>query len=249
MPSTISAGTTAGTAIAVAGDTTGNLAFQTNGTTTAMTIDTSQNVGIGTSSPAFKLDTIVTTGNAVAVRPNNGTSSGLQTAIRLYGHEAVTTSRYAQIGCVNNSGTDVNELAFYTGYATSVTEQARITSDGLLQFNSGYGSVATAFGCRAWVNFDGTGTVAIRASGNVSSITDNGTGDYTVNFSTAMPDANYCATCFSVEGGGGPSSDRMGNIARGSSTYQAGSVKVVCNNINFPDTLTDQQIVVVAVFR
>lgn len=48
MPSTISAGTTAGTAIAVAGDTTGNLAFQTNGTTTAMTIDTSQNVGVGT---------------------------------------------------------------------------------------------------------------------------------------------------------------------------------------------------------
>jgi hypothetical protein len=45
--------------------------------------------------------------------------------------------------------------------------------------------------CRAWVNFNGTGTVAIRASGNVSSITDNGTGDYTVNFTTAMSDANY----------------------------------------------------------
>ena len=46
--------------------------------------------------------------------------------------------------------------------------------------------------CRAWVNFNGTGTVAIRGSGNVSSITDNDVGDYTVNFSTAMPDANYC---------------------------------------------------------
>lgn len=45
--------------------------------------------------------------------------------------------------------------------------------------------------CRAWVNFNGTGTVAIRASFNVSSITDNGTGDYTVNFTNAMPDANY----------------------------------------------------------
>lgn len=44
---------------------------------------------------------------------------------------------------------------------------------------------------RAWVNFNGSGTVAIRASGNVSSITDNGTGDYTVNFTTAMPDSNY----------------------------------------------------------
>jgi hypothetical protein len=50
---------------------------------------------------------------------------------------------------------------------------------------------APLYACRAWVNFDGTGVVAIRASGNVSSITDNGTGDYTVNFTTAMPDANY----------------------------------------------------------
>jgi len=50
---------------------------------------------------------------------------------------------------------------------------------------------APGYQCRAWVNFNGTGTVAIRASGNVSSITDNGTGDYTVNFTTAMSDANY----------------------------------------------------------
>jgi hypothetical protein len=46
--------------------------------------------------------------------------------------------------------------------------------------------------CRAWVNFNGTGTVAIRGSGNVSSITDNGTGDYNINFTMAMPDVNYC---------------------------------------------------------
>jgi hypothetical protein len=45
--------------------------------------------------------------------------------------------------------------------------------------------------CKAWVNFNGTGTVAIRASYNVSSITDNGVGDYTVNFTTALADANY----------------------------------------------------------
>ena len=50
---------------------------------------------------------------------------------------------------------------------------------------------APIYACRAWVNFNGTGTVAIRASGNVSSITDNGVGDYTVNFTTAMPDINY----------------------------------------------------------
>ena len=46
----------------------------------------------------------------------------------------------------------------------------------------------------AWVNFNGSGTVAIRSSYNVSSITDNGTGDYTINFATALSDANYAAT-------------------------------------------------------
>jgi hypothetical protein len=78
-----------------------------------------------------------------------------------------------------------------TNFQQNGTTQATITAAGLFQFNSGYGSVATAYGCRAWVNFNGTGTVAIRASGNVTSITDNGTGNYTINFTTAMPDANY----------------------------------------------------------
>ena len=50
---------------------------------------------------------------------------------------------------------------------------------------------APIYASRAWVNFNGTGIVAIRASGNVSSIADNGTGDYTVNFTTAMSDVNY----------------------------------------------------------
>lgn len=61
-----------------------------------------------------------------------------------------------------------------------------------VQFNDGNGTQVGTL-CRAWVNFNGTGTVAIRASFNVSSITDNGTGDYTVNFTTALPDANYSA--------------------------------------------------------
>ena len=52
---------------------------------------------------------------------------------------------------------------------------------------------APVYACRAWVNFNGTRTVAIRGSGNVSSITDNGVGLYTVNFTTAMQDANYSA--------------------------------------------------------
>jgi len=48
--------------------------------------------------------------------------------------------------------------------------------------------------CKAWVNFNGTGTVAIRDSYNVSSITDNGTGSYTINFSNSMANTNYCHT-------------------------------------------------------
>lgn len=65
---------------------------------------------------------------------------------------------------------------------------------------------APIYACRAWVNFNGTGTVAIRASGNISSITDNGVGDYTANIITAMPDANYSslATAEDTFGGSAP---------------------------------------------
>jgi len=82
------------------------------------------------------------------------------------------------------------------GFAEGGAQVGEFDASGNFLFNSGYGSAAVAYGCRAWVNFNGTGTVAIRASGNVSSITDNGTGDYTVNFTTALPDANFsvCGT-------------------------------------------------------
>jgi len=97
---------------------------------------------------------------------------------------------------VNNSHDGTYSDQFITfktaeGGISSATERMRIDSSGNLKFNSGYGSAATAYGCRAWVNFNGTGAVAIRDSGNVSSITDLGTGQYQVNFTTAMPDVNY----------------------------------------------------------
>jgi len=76
-------------------------------------------------------------------------------------------------------------------FQSAGSTKATIDTSGNLKFNSGYGSVGTAYGCRAWVNFDGTGTVSINGSGNVSSITDNGTGQYTVNFATNMPDDDY----------------------------------------------------------
>ena len=74
--------------------------------------------------------------------------------------------------------------------STLVTATVKSNSSSPVAFQNSSGTEIGTM-CRAWVNFNGTGTVAIRAQFNVSSITDNGTGDYTVNFSTAMPDANY----------------------------------------------------------
>jgi hypothetical protein len=69
-----------------------------------------------------------------------------------------------------------------------------------LQNRSG-GDLVNAKGmARAWVNFNGTGTVAIRASGNVSSVAKNATGRFVVNLATAMPDANYSASAITVRG-------------------------------------------------
>jgi hypothetical protein len=76
---------------------------------------------------------------------------------------------------------------------TTLMTPLRVAQEILSEFNAS-GS-APLYACRAWVNFNGAGTVAINASGNVSSITDNGAGDYTVNFTTDLPDANYCTQC------------------------------------------------------
>jgi hypothetical protein len=140
--------------------------------------DSSGNFGIGTSSPTSVLDVLNAT-------PKLTLRDAAGRTLVFYAPNSVDEGF---IGTTSN-----HSLPF----RTNNTEQARITSTGLFQFNSGYGSVATAYGCRAWINFNGTGTPAIRASGNVSTITDNGTGDYTVNFTTAMPDANYTPVFFS----------------------------------------------------
>ena len=146
-----------------------------------------------------------------------------------------------------NTGTLVT-----TGSTAAVTPAMLSTgapnwdSSGNLSFNSGYGSVATAYGCRAWVNFNGTGTVAIRASGNVSSITDNNTGDYTVNFTNAMPDANYAvvtgsATNSDPGGGGG-----WNMVTRSPSTNTTTGTRLLAGVQN---TLYDVVVAHVAIFR
>jgi hypothetical protein len=162
--------------------------------------NTSGNVGIGTTSPTAKLhvvngDVTFVTNDANGYARFTQNSGSAQLGLFRSGSGS-TGGGY--IGADGTNCLDVRDAAFVT--------EMRVTQAGDLQINSGYGSVATAYGCRAWVNFNGTGTVAIRASGNVSSITDGGTGNYTVNLTTALPDANG-----SVTGGGFYFSDFTSN--------------------------------------
>lgn len=94
------------------------------------------------------------------------------------------------ISGVNGSGTYL-PLSFYTNNALA----AQIDTSANLSFNSGYGSAAVAYGCRAWVTYNGS-TGAVTSSGNVSSVTKNGPGDWSINFTNALVDGNYAIAGF-----------------------------------------------------
>ncbi len=104
---------------------------------------------------------------------------------------AVTLNASTSTGLVQSADTSGNIELQSNGTTELTVTSTGVTVADNLSFNSGYGSSAVAYGCRAWVNFNGQGTVAIRSSGNVTSIADNGTGEYTVTLTNAMPDANY----------------------------------------------------------
>jgi len=131
-------------------------------------------------------------------------------------------------------------------FITNNTNQMNLTAGGLLQFNSGYGSVATAYGCRAWVKFSGISN-SIVASGNFSSITDQGTGLYRANFTNNLVDANYAVVTAAQPNGyagaalgaGGPNGAGDSNT----NTYVALECRNYTNNNNEPNELF------VAVFR
>jgi hypothetical protein len=181
---------------------------------TGIVKDASGNVGIGTATPRSvagytTLGLNNTTGGIV-----DFFSSGTRVL------SVIGTSTSCNINTITN-------IPLTLGVNTN--DALTIDTSSNLKFNSGYGSVATAYGCRAWVNFNGTGTVAIRASGNVSSITDNGTGDYTVNFTTAMPDANY-NVCGSVNGVGGNPLDEMVFAPKTGGTFSTSAVQIFTIN-------------------
>ena len=131
-------------------------------------------------------------------------------------------------------------------FGSGTTETAEIDSSSNLKFNSGYGSVATAFGVRAWLKmYWNSGTPTISGSGNVSSLTDVATGDFTINLTTALPDTVY-ATCVSGDeyGQSAHPSFNTGFTSRG---YTTSAITV--NATNASGSSTDIKSVQVIVVR
>jgi len=118
---------------------------------------------------------------------------------------------------------------------------------------------APIYGCRAWVNFDGTKDTTgatstantnrlIRASGNVTSVLRNGTGDYTITFTTAMPDDDYCAVLTGNQSTAGNSNATTMIYGTADATMLTNSIRV---NSGTPSagTLLDRSVFCVAIFR
>ena len=254
----VTAGTAALPGIAVSGDpNTGiyspgadQLAISTGGTVKA-TVDSSGRLLVGTATAfdatANALIQAATTNGAFACLGNSNTSVlanenlGL---LRFFSRGGSVWEEGARIEAEADldhaSGDKPTRLVFSTTADGGADPTPRMTIDnaGNLKFNSGYGSVATVYGCRAWVNFNGTGTVAIRASGNVSSITDSGVGRYIVNFTTAMVDANYAVTS---------TASGDGYVEINSGTYSTTAIAIAANTTL--NVGVDQAFISVAVFR
>ena len=156
-------------------------------------------------------------GASISVRNTNSANNGSGE----FQFQDPGSNIFAKIAGTNlTDGSNNGYMTFHTSSATSgLVERARIDDQGNFKFNSGYGSAATAFGVRAWVSFNGTGTPAIRSDGGVSSVGDNDTGDYTVNFDNNMPDVNYAVGGLS-ENWEGTNSDSYTQI----SGYTGGAV-------------------------
>ena len=128
--------------------------------------------------------------------------------------------------------------------STLVTATVKSNSSSPPAFQNSSGTEIGTL-CRAWVNFNGTSTVAIRAQFNVSSITDNGTGDYTVNFSSALADANYSFQGTASQAGTGNNGQIVSQLASTAPTSTAIRIRTQQDNVG----VTDSDYVYSAVFR
>ena len=193
-------------------------------------------------------DTIEASGSQISLNVGNvtvitATSSGITGNI--VGNVSATFSA-GSVGTpsITTSG-DTNTGIYFPsadtiGFTEGGTQVGEFDSSGNFKFNSGFGSVATAYACRAWVNFNGTGTVAIRASGNVTSITDQGVGDYTINLTTTLPDINYSVAGFVNE---------SGRIVTGRGVAFTTSAIRIGSYVASNQTLEDQSVICAAIFR
>jgi len=125
-------------------------------------------------------------------------------------------------GVTTSTGTGANVLGTSPTLTTPTFDSASLAT---------VSGTAPLYMCRAWVNFNGSGTVAIRASGNVSSITDNGTGNYTVNFTTAMSDANYSAVTSSSSTSNSINSYIMSSPSQAIVLPTTSAFTIVTNNV------------------
>lgn len=151
---------------------------------------------------------------------------------------ATGTAAAPAISRPDDPDTGIYFAANEVNISTGGTRQLAVLSTGEFRFNSGFGSAAAAYACRAWVNFDGTsGTPSIRGSANVSSITDEGTGDYTVNFTNAMPDNDYCI-CGSISNTNNAWAGTLAGATRGvGGVQQKGNVQPGTNGVQIETLL------------
>ena len=166
-------------------------------TTTLVVDETNNRVGIGTASPSNPLHVLATAAGETTVKIESNQAGAMFVALDvdtdrdcLLQFQEAGTTRW-DIFMNGSSGT--NPLLIRDDGGTT---QGSFDQSGNFKFNSGYGSATTAYGVRVWVNFQGNsesgGNNPIRGSGNVSTVGDNGQGNHYVNFSTALPDNNYC---------------------------------------------------------
>jgi hypothetical protein len=205
----VNAGAVGTPIIAPTGDTNTGIFFPAadtiafaEGGAEAMRIDSSGNVGIGTSSPGNKFSVLTPAGGNTSGF-SVGSTNGL---LNIWGGVSSGVVFDVTNGTLN--GETGSQLLIRQGGVTRLEIAANGTQRSVIP---GGTTLYPDFKCRAWVNFNGTSTVAIRASGNVSSITDGGTGTYTVNFSTAMPDDDYSAI---VSAGNANTSDRIASTGQ-----------------------------------